>query len=482
MIIDDVNDRTSLKGSRSPPSPHDSFEPGLPPSPPPYVSYQAIPSPVVAATRKIRRRKHRFRRKYLVAASVVLNCFLVVLLLRVIRRRKADDPSGSREQLPPVGNAPERKPRVIKAVVPDSHLGRCTMSATWSNATRLAAEEDFPFSSDASFQFPDSSSPMFLLSQGALSGGTINVVPSSERVPHALLSVRYHSASVRDRANVCWMERKYSNAAGIGVFTPAPFDGQAPTDRLEFTITLFLPTNHSSITSLPIYNLETNLPSFTHSFDSLRGLLEFDNLVVRSQNGAIASGSLFARNATIHTSNAFISGSFDVTTSLSLITSNAPIDASVNLHNRNIFATTELVLQTRNAQIDSAVSLLTSAASGEGGKFAVTAQNSDGPLIMTFPASPARSVLDLNAQTSNSPANVWLNSHFEGEFALASSMVLVDRRPFLDPRRLRSVFYSDYKNGMVVGAVRWKMPIFKSKPVQGLVRVTTTNDILKLFV
>jgi hypothetical protein len=131
--------------------------------------------------------------------------------------------------------------------------------------------------------------------------------------------------------------------------------------------------------------------------------------------------------------------------------------------------------------LESNVNLLTSSATGEGGRFSVNAETSDGPLIMTFPTSPTHSLLNLDAQTSNSPANVWLNHAFEGEFTLASSMVFVDQRPFFDPMKLRTIFYSDWKNGLVVGNVRWKMPIFKSK-VQGLVRVATTNNILKLYV
>jgi hypothetical protein len=135
----------------------------------------------------------------------------------------------------------------------------------------------------------------------------------------------------------------------------------------------------------------------------------------------------------------------------------------------------------RLREIESAVGLTTSAASGEGGKFSVNAVTSDGPMILSFPKSPTHSLLTLDAQTSNAPADVWLNHAYEGEFTLASSMVLIDRRPFLDPLKLRSVLYSDYQNGMIVGKVRWKRPIFKSK-LLGTVRVATTNHILKLYV
>ncbi|KAJ6590022.1 hypothetical protein DFH09DRAFT_1140696 [Mycena vulgaris] len=478
MIIDDDNESTTAKSPTLPHPPQGSLDHGLPASPPPYVSYQAIPAPVLAPRwQKRRQRKHK-RRKFLVVTSVLLNCMLLFLLIRVVRSR--GESSGSSSDHDDVD--PEiLEPDAVHAVVPDAHLGRCTRNATWSNATRLSPDNNFPYSSDASFKFPDSSSLMFLLSQGALYGGDFHILPSSESTPRVLLTARYHSLHVRDRANVCWMERKHSNGAGIGIFTPAPFDGQTPMDKLDFTMTLFLPTRDLSSTSLPIYKLETSLPSFSHTLDSLRGIVEFDHIVLRSKNRPIVVQSLSAKNATIQTSNGLISGSFEATSSLSLVTSNAPIDASVTLHSTNIFSTTDLVLQTRNAQLESSISLLTSAASGEGGKFSVKAETSDGPLVMNFPKSPTHSLLNLDAQTSNGPANVWLNHAFEGEFTLASNMVFVDRRPFLDPLKLRSVLYSDYQNGMVVGKVRWKLPIFKSK-VEGTVRVATTNHILKLYV
>ncbi|KAF7362383.1 Ankyrin repeat family protein [Mycena venus] len=443
--------------------------------------YQAVPlllAPRIPPRKKSRHRLGRHKaRKCLIAASVVLNCLFFLLLIRVIPGRGEDSNKSRGPQHHTDTEIPPNQP--IRAVVPDSHLGRCIRNVTWINTTRLTSEDDFLFSSDASLEFQDSSALLFLLSQGALSGGHLEVLPSSESVPRALITARYHSLHVRDRANVCSMERKNANGAGIGIFTPAAFDGQTPEDRLDFTITLFLPTGSGS--SLPVYNLETHLPSFSHAIDSLRDILEFDQLVLRSQNKPIIAKTLFARNATIHTSNGFISGSFEASSSLSLVTSNAPIDATVKLHNQNVFTTTQLLLQTRNAQLQSDVSLTTSAASGQGGKFAVKAETSDGPLIMTFPTSPTHSILNFDAQTSNSPANVWLNHAFEGEFTLASSMVLVDQRPFLDPLKLRTVFYSDFKNGMVTGNVRWKMPVFKSK-VPGFVRVATTNNILKLFV
>ncbi|KAF7350970.1 Ankyrin repeat family protein [Mycena sanguinolenta] len=484
MIIDDPNERTLLKSPETASTLHGSLESqaASSPSPPPYVfphvSYQAISPPL--APRIMPRKKSRLRlgrhktRKYFIVASVALNCLFFLLWIRIIHGK--DNLGGRSEHHADDSDIPHEP---IRAVVPSPSLGRCVRNVTWTNTTRLSAEEEFVFSSDASFELQNPSSLLFLLSQGALSGGHLEVVSSSQSVPVVLITARYHSRHVRDRANVCWMERKRATGEGVGIFTPTAFDGQTAEDRIDFAIKLLLPSGSGS--SLPIYNLETHLPSFSHAFDSLRNVLEFDHLVLHSQNEPITAKSLFARNATVQTSNALISGTFDASMSLKLLTSNAPIDATVNLRNQNIFTTSELVIQTRNAQLETDVNLMTSSASGQGGKFAVKAETSDGPLIMSFPASPTRSVLNLDAQTSNSAASVWLNHAFEGDFTLSSSMIFVDRRPFLDPKKLRSVFYGDYQNGMVVGNVRWKLPVFKSK-IQGSARIATTNNILKLYV
>ncbi|KAJ7198570.1 hypothetical protein GGX14DRAFT_666076, partial [Mycena pura] len=391
MVIEDVNDPTPRKASPTPPTPPPlgTCEPGLPQLPPPYISYyQAITPPILEPRRKPSQRRLR-RRTYLILASLALNFFLFFLLARSGRRAKE---AARREDRVDDSEQPKRR---IEAVVPGSQLGwQCVHNVTWSKSTtRLPNEAPFPFESTASFQFSDPASLMFLLSQGSHSEGHLNVLTSPDALPHAIVTaVRYHFLRVRDRANVCWMERKHASGAGVGIFTPAPFDGQTPDDILDFDITLFLPTGHVG-SSLPIYNLET------------QSLIYSDSRLF-TKNKPIIVKSLFAKNATIKSSNGYISGSFDASSYLRLETSNAPIDVTVNLHNQNVFATTELVLQTRNAQLESAVNLLTSSATGEGGKFIIQAETSDAPLSMTFPASPTRSILNLDAQTSNSPADV----------------------------------------------------------------------------
>ncbi|KAJ7072822.1 hypothetical protein C8F01DRAFT_1243848 [Mycena amicta] len=483
MIIDENTPKTPTDSESVTPfsARHEPAEPGLPP---PYFSYQATPPPTTSSSpllprgKPLHHQRRRRRRRILVLVSLALNCLLVTLLLRA--RRPTEDNSVSR------GDSEKTPARQIEAVTPDPHLGRCLRRAQWSNAMRPPTETGFVYESSAQFRFSDPTSLMFLVSRGAHASGRLDVMPSQDSLPHVILTARYHSLAVRDRVNVCWMERKLeasqSNGAGVGIFTPAPFDGQRPEDKIEVDVTLYLPTAaRGKDSSLPLYNLETQLPSFAHNLNSLRGVIEFGQLHLESRNKPIVAESLFARNATILTSNAAISGTFDASAYLSLVTSNAPIDATVNLHSISIFQTTELVLHTRNAQLETAINLLTSAATGEGGKFTVSALTSDAPLVVSFPASPTHSTLHFNGYTSNSPANVWLNHAYEGDFALVSNMVLVDKRPFLDPQRLRSVFYGDWKNGMVSGNVRWKLPIFKSKTL-GSVRVTTSNNILKLFV
>lgn len=124
------------------------------------------------------------------------------------------------ESYPP----PEREStRRIRPVVPASNLGRCVQQAIWSNSLPSDPEDEgFPFISDTAFELP-TSSLLFLISQGALSGGTVTVLPSSNSTSHVHLYARYHSLEVRDRANVCLMERKHANGAGIGIFVSANY-------------------------------------------------------------------------------------------------------------------------------------------------------------------------------------------------------------------------------------------------------------------
>nr|GAT49088.1 ankyrin repeat family protein [Mycena chlorophos] len=192
---------------------------------------------------------------------------------------------------------------------------------------------------------------------------------------------------------------------GLGRCTPNAFDEQGPQDKLEFDLALYLPTVGRRGSSPPLYNVETSLPSFAHNLHSLKDVLEFQELHLESRNAPIVADSVYARNATIRTTNGHIQGSFDASAHLSLITTNALIDTTVTLHSTTIFKTTELVMQTRNGQLESAINLLTTSASGEGGSFNVSAHTADAPLVISFPKSPARSTLNFNGVTSNARAD-----------------------------------------------------------------------------
>jgi hypothetical protein len=237
MIIDDIDERTPLKSPQTTSAPHElALESALPPSPPPYVSYQAIPPPSLAPSivprKKSRRRLGRPKaRKYLIAGSIVLNCLFFLLWIRLIRGPSIREDSGKSRQRTENPEIPVsacrfsmynladlQKSLPIQAAVPDPRIGQCVQNVTWTNTTRLSTDDKFSFSSDASFGVPHPSPLLFLLSQGALSGGHLEVLPSSGSVPYVLVTARYHSSHVRDRANVCWMERKHGAGAGVGIF------------------------------------------------------------------------------------------------------------------------------------------------------------------------------------------------------------------------------------------------------------------------
>lgn len=155
--------------------------------------------------------------------------------------------------------------------------------------------------------------------------------------------------------------------------------------------------------------------------------------------------SLSAENVTLETSYGAITGQFSTSTSLTLITSNAPIDVAVDLLHDDKRLPTSLYMYTSNGyypshtltqylthfrpnsnfwwnrRVGSTINLKSTSPSQSGGSYAVTAQTSNSPAVLTFPTSPLLSTLYLLSQTSNSPSHITLDKAYEGKFELHTS-------------------------------------------------------------
>ena len=110
-------------------------------------------------------------------------------------------------------------------------------------------------------------------------------------------------------------------------------------------------------------------------------------------------------------------------------------------------------------------------------------RTSNAPLHLQFFDAPVDSALGLQAETSNSPAEVSLHKTFEGEFELASSLFFVPEvqwHPVDDPAgrgRERRVSVGQVSRSHVRGNVGWD----EDGGRRGDVSVKTSNAPLRLF-
>ncbi|PBK58817.1 hypothetical protein ARMSODRAFT_967407 [Armillaria solidipes] len=348
------------------------------------------------------------------------------------------------------------------------------------------------YSAHTSFDLPLNSETLFLLSQGSLSSGAINVVtsPTLKDVVRVDVAIQYYRQKVLDYARICLLQRQ-EGENGVGVFTPRWFNNPTYQDRPHFDITITIP-EPSSTSASNIKNFETDVPNFSQSLQdlesrvhfgkiSLKGSnmpiqaesLEFDYGKIVTSNAPIQINSLDAVGADVHTSNAPIQGSFAASGSLVLKTSNAPIRVDVDLGDMDATKST-LELTTSNNIIKAGIKLFSPSSD-------VSAHTSNGPLQLKVLESPVDSKVKLDARTSNADAEVWLPPTYEGTYSLSTSHMQPSLRvgEMSDPAgrgRRRMVKQNTVRRGETVGEVYWD----EHNRGRGTVLVRSSNGPLSL--
>ncbi|KAM5544972.1 hypothetical protein V8D89_001083 [Ganoderma adspersum] len=346
------------------------------------------------------------------------------------------------------------------------------------------------------FLVPLSSDLLYIWGRGALSHGTINFLPSTDRsIPEGSVRVDItphdYSPEALKSVTLCLLEPA-ANQSSIAILSPKMW---SPADDIKFTVVVFFPVPSQKSAPLRVNAVETNLPLFTHVFSKLEGNVAFGSLKVYSANKPVHGDYVEAERATVVTSNARIDGKFRVSRSLDLQTSNQHIDAEVVLDHDPLThrgASTNLSLHTSNALIHSKISLRTTSPFRIGGSFSVSASTRNGALDLSFPEQPVDSTLTLSARTSNSPATVRLHPAFEGQFELATAnghLAFAPNEGAEDPaRRGRTRSWALTERTMKVrqGFVTWGSPgdpdPGRDLSLRGRVSVETLNDGVKLQV
>jgi len=219
---------------------------------------------------------------------------------------------------------------------------------------------------------------------------------------------------------VCLME-KVGGELGVGVFTPNRLTWT--NRRTQFDITVKIPHKPAfPVVNLP--RLEIFTPNFGVTFPDTEKFVYFRNLTIHTSNMPVVVDSVKATDIYIQTSNAPIHGTFITNSSLSLTTSNSPITANIFLENDWTFGneTSDHPTLTNGYLADSA-----SLSSTEAPRHTVRAATTNAGLNLSFAQRLGSSrptflpILDIVGTTSNAPAEVLLQSPFEGSFDVSTT-------------------------------------------------------------
>ncbi|KAK7043533.1 hypothetical protein R3P38DRAFT_2885863, partial [Favolaschia claudopus] len=370
---------------------------------------------------------------------------------------------------------------------------------SWSDPMRNPSSS-YPHASSTSFTFPVPSETLLLLSKGGLSGGHLRITTSEGSDVRVNVQVNYYKDAIRDLARVCMTARE-DGELGVGIFTPQPWRRRSWTDRLSFDVELIIPR------SAHVNALSTDVSNFSQDVESLPGVY-FNRLSLKGFNGKIDTEELTAANATLDTSNGSvnakalvaprakvtsshggISGSYAVVDSLILHTSNGAIKAAVSItENSGLQTPKEITLRTTNNALDYNLNLGPTSAKAE--NFIIKTTTSNGKLTGQIASAPLNSVLSIDAQSSNSRAQLTLPPTYEGRFEVATSnapvqvLVLNDDQP--DPAcegkrnckgRQRAVHTGTVSKRSIMGAVHWD----KKNGDRCFVNLKSSNGLTTLY-
>lgn len=331
------------------------------------------------------------------------------------------------------------------------------------------------FELESSFSLPVDAKALYLLSRGRWSYGGLKV-QASDDVDDVLVKVTaaYNDQELIDSAKVCLLSRG-DEESGLGVFTPESHS-DSNRRRLTWKLDVLIPTG----AVLP--NFSTHLPIWPHELGDLDGSVVFRKLNLHTSNSPIKAKSVYADEALIHTTNSPVGGRFNVSNGLEIHTSNSPIAIEAQLNNDPARSTATFAkLETSNGIIELEASLVSTAKSGAGGQFDISAQSSNSPLKARLVTAPADSTINLDAHTSNSPARVVLHDAYEGSFKAHTSLMGVTFERLEDPEdphgegreRSYSVSRPDRPGNTLEGKVWWGEE-GNRKAKLGKVEVTTS--------
>ncbi|KAI0300461.1 hypothetical protein B0F90DRAFT_1723111 [Multifurca ochricompacta] len=461
---------SSLSQSSRPPPP-----PSLPP-PPPYSNEQSTTHYVVATVPFEPRESAGVR---------FIKAFFVAILVWVIAGIFVSSVV-ELSTLPRSARWNIMKDNITIPAIDDGHIDNC---APWTGISDRIHPPLPQFSSgawsSAKFNLP-ADVGVYFVAHGVLASGDLYVRESYEAKDISVkVFMRHRGAEVLSRATICQLSRD-DGQIGIGIFTPRSWYSRWLTLRrndVHFVVVVELPSSRSAVRYMPSFH--ANLPMFSFALDDLSNL-RFGDVILKSTNSPIRVQGMIANTMEVHSMNGGIRGALNVTDHLTLMTTNSPISVKIGAENRRPDKSTEMLIKTSNGLIEANISLTSSTSLGAGGTFGVHTYTTNGPIKIVYNDSPVDSLLNFDAQSTNSPVHTVLHRAYEGTFAIQTTnadAVLSNLRNVEDPsghqrrRRLSSHYVSRH---IVNGDVKWEPSSDNGQC--GSVNIATTNDLINLTI
>ncbi|KAF9647713.1 hypothetical protein BDM02DRAFT_3129549 [Thelephora ganbajun] len=406
---------TPLIPAESPPAYTPREDPG--PSSSSVPPYHNPPPPPVTQKLRPKRAAHRFIHALLLALGAYAAIASVVKFLANVINGRLHDPRRM------VGYPEPEDGTVIRCI-----RGR---DNPWSPTARV----QFP-----SFGIPLNSSAIYLLARGQQATGRVTVVPHPTSVSDEIIVdvvAQYHEWNIFMNTNVCLMERN-EGERGVGIFVSTGLpdasyvltsDKKTPKHliwtnrRTEVEITVKIP-HQPAAPALELSGFEILTPDFQVTLPNADKFVHFHNLTIHTSNMPVAVDSVKATNIDIQTSNVGIHGTFITDSSLSLTTSNAPIVANIMLENDHTSGKeTSVRATTTSGSLTGAIALLSNMGAP---RYTIRAFTTNAGLNLALlqhshshPSAPP--ILDIVGHTTNGPAELLLQSSFEGTFDVSTS-------------------------------------------------------------
>ncbi|KAI0256051.1 hypothetical protein BJV78DRAFT_1118294 [Lactifluus subvellereus] len=457
---------------------------GPSPPPPPYANYQSTSQYVVAAAFPEPREtaERRFVKAFLVAVSIwVLAGIFVSSTVELSRLKR-----------PPArwvsGIGVPGCPSIAPPTIEDGNIDSCVQ---WTGVSDRGHPHLPPFVSGAWSQarlnLPLDTDGIYFAARGAFESGKLYVGESSEAKDVSVkVFVHHHGTGSLARAAVCRLSRD-DGQIGVGIFTPLNWHNHWPIgsrDNLRFVVAVELPsTRGGEVRYIPSFHAD--LPMFALAMGDLSAF-HFGDLILKSTHSPIQVEGVIANTLKVHTTNGRITGTFNTTDSLALITNNSPVSVKIGAEHGKPDKSTEVFIQTNNGPIEADISLTSTSSPGAGGAFGVHTQTTNGPINILFDDSSVDSVLNFDAQSTNSPVHTVLHRAYEGTFSMQTTnadVVLDHSRNVEDPSghgRKRRLFVHTVNRHVMYGEVKWVPSDNDSRA--GSVNIATTNNLIKLTI